>query len=68
MDIEFVNAYIARQKALIDELQSKLLISETHQQLLRNNVQVLSEKLAQANDTIEQLNKKSTKKITPQDA
>lgn len=29
MDAEFINAYIARQKALIDELQTKVLLLET---------------------------------------
>lgn len=61
MDSEFVNAFISRQKALIDDLQSRLLLSETHHQILKT-------RLEQANDTIEQLNKKILKKSNNQDA
>lgn len=68
MDTEFINIYISKQKALIDELQVKLILSETHQQVLKNSVQNLTDKLNEANNLIEQLNKKNQRKTTGQDA
>ncbi len=68
MDIEFINVYISKQKALIEDLQTRLLISDTHLHILKNTVQDLNLKLETANSTIEQLNKKVAKKPVPQDA
>lgn len=68
MDVEFVNVYISKQKALIEDLQTRLLISDTHLHILKNTVQELSQKLDVANSNIEQLNKKVTKKPVLQDA
>lgn len=34
MDIEFINAYIAKQKALIDDFQARLLVLEVKHSLL----------------------------------
>ena len=52
MDTEFINLYIAKQKALIDDLQSRLLLSETKAQLLES-------KLSEANKKVEQIEKKT---------
>ena len=45
MDVEFVNVFIARQKATIDDLQNKLIMCETKNQLLENNVSNLRAEL-----------------------
>ena len=68
MDIEFVNVYISKQKSLIEDLQTRLLMSDTHLHILKNTVQDLNLKLETANSTIEQLNKKVAKKPVTQDA
>lgn len=36
MDTEFINAYIAKQKAQIDDLQTRLLLSETRLQIVES--------------------------------
>lgn len=46
MDTEFVNLFISKQRALIDDLQSRLLLSETKLALVES-------KLEQANKTLE---------------
>ena len=51
---EFVNIFISKQKALIDDLQSRLLLCETKLTIMEN-------KLADASKQIETLNKKSKK-------
>ena len=56
MDAEFINVFIQKQKALIDDLQSRLLLSET-------KLSIIEMKLADANKTIESLNKKAAKKV-----
>lgn len=60
MDTEFINLYIAKQKALIDDLQSRLLLSETKLQLVEG-------KLGEANKIVEshridQMQKKQARK------
>lgn len=55
MDAEFINLFIAKQKALIDDFQSRLLLSET-------KLAILEKKLEEANKSIETLNKKVAKK------
>jgi hypothetical protein len=60
MDTEFINLYIAKQKALIDDLQSRLLLSETKLQLVEG-------KLGEANKIVEshridQMQKKQVRK------
>lgn len=39
MDTEFINIFIAKQKALIDDLQSRLLLSETKVTLLESKLE-----------------------------
>lgn len=46
MDTEFINLFISKQRALIDDLQSRLLLSETKLALVES-------KLEQANKTLE---------------
>lgn len=55
MDTEFINMFISKQRALIDDLQSRLLLAET-------KLAIVDQKLVEANQTIETLNKKGTKK------
>lgn len=45
MDIEFINIYIAKQKALIDELQQKVLVAETQSELSNSKIVALSAEL-----------------------
>ena len=56
MDSDFINVFIQKQKSLIDDLQARLLLSET-------KLTVTEMKLADANKTIESLNKKAAKKV-----
>jgi hypothetical protein len=46
LDTEFINLFISKQRALIDDLQSRLLLSETKLALVES-------KLEQANKTLE---------------
>jgi hypothetical protein len=55
MDTEFINLFISKQKALIDDLQSRLLLSETKLSLVES-------KLDSANKTISLLNEENIKK------
>lgn len=45
MDAEFINAYIARQKALIDELQTKVLLLETKNSIIEQQSLSLRQEL-----------------------
>lgn len=38
MNVDFVNVYIKKQKALIDDLQSRLLISESSLEIANNEI------------------------------
>ncbi len=55
MDADFINLFIAKQKALIDDLQSRLLLSDT-------KLAILEKKLEEANKSVDALNKKVAKK------
>lgn len=55
MDSDFINLFIAKQKALIDDLQSRLLLSDT-------KLAILEKKLEEANKSVDALNKKVAKK------
>jgi len=60
MDTEFINLYIAKQKALTEDHQSRLLLSETKLQLVEG-------KLGEANKIVEshridQMQKKQVRK------
>lgn len=48
MDTEFINAYIGRQKALIDDLQGRLLLAETKCSLLETKLNDVTEQLTKA--------------------
>lgn len=52
MDVEFINAYIAKQKSLIDDFQTKLLILEVKNAMLEQQLASLK---------TESTNKKSSK-------
>lgn len=54
MDAEFINAYMAKQKALIDDLQQRLLILEVKHQLLEQQHVLVR-------DELEKTKKKSSK-------
>lgn len=53
---EFINLYISKQKALIDDFQSRLLLCET-------KLTITESKLSEANKVIESFNKKNAKKV-----
>lgn len=61
MDSEFINAYIAKQKALISDLQSKLLIAETTVDILKAS----NARITEENDKLNQIQQteKSSKKM-----
>lgn len=56
MNAEFVNAYLKKQKALIDDLQTRLLISETSLEIASQEIASLKTVL----DTQSQKKSKST--------
>ena len=41
MDAEFINAYIAKQKALIDDLQTRVLLLEVRNSILEQQLAAL---------------------------
>jgi hypothetical protein len=41
MDAEFINAYIAKQKALIDDFQTRVLLLEVRNTILEQQVAAL---------------------------
>lgn len=53
MDTEFINAFIAKQKALIDDFQARYLILEVKHSLLEKQ----HEKIAQELDTLKSAKK-----------
>jgi hypothetical protein len=58
MDIEFINAYIAKQKALIDDFQARVLVLEVKHSLLEKQYESVFSEL----ETLK--SKKSTKQST----
>ena len=43
MDAEFINAYIAKQKALIDDFQTRVLLLEVRNTILEQQLAALRE-------------------------
>ena len=68
MEIEFVNAYIAKQKSWIEDLVAKNILLETRLQLAEVKSAQLAELLAASNLQIEKLNNKSKKKSENSDS
>ncbi len=56
MDTEFINAYIAKQKAQIDDLQTRLLLSETRLQIVESRYNKALDDLKSAQEELEALN------------
>ncbi len=56
MDTEFINAYIAKQKAQIDDLQTRLLLSETRLQIVESRYNKALVDLKSAQEELEALN------------
>lgn len=63
MDTEFINAYIQKQKSLIGDLQSKLLLVETQVDILNQTVAKLTEENTQLNSQLEKQTKRQAKKV-----
>lgn len=55
MDTEFINTYIAKQKAQIDDLQTRLLLSDTKLQIVESRYNTTLEKLKKCEEELEQL-------------
>ncbi len=64
MEIEFVNAYIAKQKAWIEDLTARYIMLDTRLQLAENNVNQLAEQNTLLNSKLEKLEKQQGKKKT----
>lgn len=64
MEIEFVNAYIAKQKAWIEDLTARYIILDTRLQLAENNLNQLAEQNTLLNSKLEKLEKQQGKKKT----
>lgn len=64
MDNEFINIYISKQKALIDDLQSRLLLSQTHHTLLEQQMAVATKEKQELLARIEELEKKVSRKAS----
>ncbi len=56
MDAEFINLFLQKQKTLIDDLQQRLLLSET-------KLSLVEQKLEESNKLVDSLNKKASKKV-----
>ena len=61
MNTEFINSYIIKMKATLDEFLTKNLLLETHLHLATQKVNILSNQLEEAHSKIEQLTKKKEK-------
>ena len=46
MDAEFINAYIAKQKALIDDFQTRVLLLEVRNSILEQQLAALREEVS----------------------
>ena len=68
MEIEFVNAYIAKQKSWIEDLVAKNIILETRLQLAEAKSTQLAELLSESNSQIEKLNTRTKKKSETPDS
>jgi len=64
VEIEFVNAYIAKQKAWIEDLTARYIILDTRLQLAENNLNQLAEQNTLLNSKLEKLEKQQGKKKT----
>ena len=61
MDTEFINAFIQRQKNLINELQAKLLLCETNLEITQSKFVSLQEENSKLKADIEKQSKKVSK-------
>lgn len=58
MEVEFVNAYIAKQKSFIEDLVAKNIILETRLQLAETKVSQLADELSRINTKVEKQNQR----------
>ncbi len=58
MDTEFVNAYINKQKAWIEDLTAKLIVLETKMQLAEKKISELAAQNASLNSKVDKQTKK----------
>lgn len=56
MDTEFINAYIAKQKAMIDDLQTRLILSDTKLQMVETRYEAALIKLKKCEEELEFFN------------
>ena len=63
MDTEFVNAYIDRMKATLDDFLAKNILIETQLIIATQRVDALTKELTEAQSKIEMLSKKKEKII-----
>jgi len=68
VEIEFVNAYIAKQKSWIEDLVAKNIILETRLQLAEAKSAQLAELLSESNSQIDKLNTRTKKKSETPDS
>lgn len=61
MDAEFVNAYIQKQKTLVNELMNKLLVAETQLEVFEGRIKSLAQENESLKDSLEKAQKKPTK-------
>jgi len=61
MNSEFINLYIERMKATLDEFLAKNILVETQLTIATQQVNALTKELMEANLKIEQLSKKKEK-------
>jgi hypothetical protein len=64
MDSDFINLYITKQKNLISELQSKLLVAETTVDLLKDSNSKLAEEKSSLTTELEKITNKKQKQIS----
>ena len=67
MNSEFINLYIERMKATLDEFLAKNILVETQLTIATQQVNELTKELMEANLKIEQLSKKKEKIIKTED-
>lgn len=60
MEVEFVNAYIAKQKSWIEDLVAKQIILEARLQLAEAKAAQLADDLSKLNNKIEKTTKKKS--------